>query len=367
MAFNEKPVLIFWETTRRCSLRCMHCRASAISSPLPGELTAEEGFRLLEQIQSFGKPYPLLVLTGGDPLERPDIYEQIKKAKELGINCAISPAVTEKLSKKVFDRIKENGCGSVSISLDGATAETHDTIRRVPGTFDRTLSAIHDASEAGLKVQVNTVVMGQNFMELPEIFKLIRSMGVKTWELFFLINIGRGTTAADMTPEIYEEVCNFVYDASFYGTVIRCVEAPFIRRIRYLRDSSAVATNGKIYEKLVARLYELEGKISSGSSTLSTVGTLDGDGGIFIGYDGSIYPGGFMPYELGNVKTDPLANIYRENRLLKKIRNREFKGACGYCEFRQRCGGSRARAYALKKDPLETDPACLATTKLIRK
>ncbi|MCL4399016.1 TIGR04053 family radical SAM/SPASM domain-containing protein [Candidatus Parvarchaeota archaeon] len=359
MAFSNRPVLVFWETTRACSLACVHCRASAIDSPLPGELTTEEGFDLLDEITSFCKPYPLLIFTGGDPLKRTDIFQQIKRAREKGINCALSPAVSWMLTDTALNDIKKSGCNSISISLDGCSAETHDSIRKVSGTYEKTLSVIKKAVDIGLKVQINTTVMDKNLIELPGIFHIVKSLGVDTWELFFLIKTGRGTGVMDVDSATSEDICNFVYDASFYGVIIRCVEAPFIRRVVALRESGNHAQGGEIYNRMRKELLESDGLPVSAVSTLSKTGTLDGDGTIFIGYDGSIYPGGFLPCKIGDIKRNSLIDVYRNNPLLKSIRNREFAGQCGICQFKHVCGGSRARAYAYNKDPLGTDPACI--------
>ncbi|MBI3023699.1 MAG: TIGR04053 family radical SAM/SPASM domain-containing protein [Thaumarchaeota archaeon] len=360
-SFANRPVLVFWETTRACPLYCIHCRASAVSQPLLGELTTEEGFRLIDDVTSFGRPYPTIIFTGGDPLKRDDLFELMLYASRLGVGFAVSPAVSELLTKDALKRMRNFGASSVSISLDGATAESHDAIRRKDGTYDRTIDAVKEAVELGLNVQVNTVIMRKNFFDLPRIFHLIKSLGVKTWELFFLVKVGRGTEVEELVPEEYESACNLLYDASCYGLTVRCVEAPFIRRVAGQRLQSDTYWNDDAYLELKSELLRLEGGPTT-PSTLRPRGTLDGDGVIFVAYDGTIYPGGLLPVGMGNVRSDSLVRIYGDDNLLRRIRAREIDGPCGVCEFKDICGGSRARAYSYSGDPLSSDPACIYVT-----
>ena len=356
--FSEKPVLVFWEMTRACLLSCVHCRASAIKEPLPGELTLEEGIQLIDQVASFGKPSPTIIFTGGDPLLRKDLFELLSYATKTGVRFAVSPAATELLSYDALKRMKEAGATSISLSLDGALAETHDSIRGEVGTYDRTIQAMKDAVSLGLNPQINTAIMERNYSELPQLFHLIKGIGVRTWELFFLVRVGRGSDVDDLTPEECESVCNFLYDASSYGVIIRCVEAPFIRRGAMQRLQTGDYWKQEDYLALRAGLLKAEGQ-PTGHSTLNPRGTLDGDGIIFVGYDGKIHPGGLVPVEIGNVKNDSLVKVYRENELLRDVRMRRMRGPCSVCEFREVCGGSRARAYSFFGDPLSSDPACL--------
>ncbi len=358
LGFAAKPVLVFWESTRACPLNCVHCRASAISEPLPGELTTEEGFRLIDEVVAFGKPFPVIIFTGGDPLKRSDLFELLNYANSRQVGFAVSPAVSDNLTAETIRRIKESGAASISISLDGAVADTHDAIRRSEGTFDRTVWAIKEALGQGLGVQVNTVVMKSNFRELPRMFHLIKELGVKVWEVFFLVKVGRGTGVEDLSPEENEAVCHFLYDASRYGVTVRTVEAPFIRRVAKQRADPAPSLSGvAVSSQMSSELLALEGEPPS-KSTVGPRGTLDGDGIIFVAYDGTIYPGGLLPVTLGNLKKDKLVGVYRDAPLLRKIRSRAFHGPCGTCGYSMICGGSRSRSYAYTGDPLSSDPAC---------
>jgi radical SAM protein len=356
--FEEKPLLIFWEVTRACNLFCLHCRASAINRPLPGELTHENGLALVDEIKKFGKPYPTVILTGGDPLMRKDLFDIIGEMADSSIPVAVSPAVTDLLVENALVNFKRLGVASISVSLDSISPSRHDRIRSIPGTFVRTVHVMKKALEVGLTIQVNTTIMKENMMELPLIFEFLRRNGVRVWELFFLINVGRGKNIQQTDSMENESICNFLYDASKYGMVLRCVEAPFIRRIAELRSKYDNYWSEPLYHRFKDMLMTNSGKGNSYSS-FARKGTLDGDGTIFIAYDGDIQPGGLLPYKIGNVKKDSLVDIYRYDGTLKKIRRREFQGACGVCFFRHICGGSRARSYAYYKDPLSSDPGCV--------
>jgi radical SAM protein len=355
--YAERPMLVFWETTRACQLACQHCRASATAQPLPGELSTDEGRALLEQVAGFGRPHPILVLTGGDCLLRPDLFDLVEHAQSLGIPVALSPSVTPALTPEVIARIARSGVKAVSISLDGAFPGTHDAVRGIPGHFDSTVDALRALVAAGLTVQVNTTVMSSNVDELPEVAALLQECGVHIWEVFFLVHVGRGAATSAVTPLEHEQVCHFLYDASHHGFVVRTVEAPFFRRVVAERRAGAPAPQGGLYEDLTRRLGELLGA-PTGRPRAHTAATRDGKGILFVAHDGDVYPAGFLPLPLGNVRDRPLREIYRDEGLLRHIRAADFSGRCGRCTFADLCGGSRARAFADSGDPLGEDPAC---------
>lgn len=356
--FAEKPVLVFWEMTRACKLSCAHCRASAIRESLPGQLTTEEGKRLVDKVASFAKPWPTMIFTGGDPLLRDDLFELLAYAAGVGVRFAVSPAASDLLTRDALKRLKDSGAAAISLSLDGACEEMHDSIRREPGTFRRTVQAARDAAAIGLNVQVNTTVMKMNFDQVPAIFRLVTNLDVRTWEVFFLVKVGRGTGVEDLSPAECETVCNLLYDASRLGVTVRTVEAPFVRRVALQRSQSGDYWGDPKYRAMRASLFE-GGRSSTDRSTLNPRGTLDGDGIVFVGYDGSIYPGGLVPLRLGNVMEDDLKEVYRGNPLLRRVRERDMAGRCGACDYKHVCGGSRARAFAASGDVLASDPACL--------
>jgi AdoMet-dependent heme synthase len=355
--FAERPMLVFWETTRACLLACRHCRASASRDPLPGELSEAEGYALIDQVAGFGRPYPILVLTGGDCLMRPDLFELAAYASKLGVPVCLSPSVTPMLTPELIRVIADSGVRAVSISLDGATPATHESVRGVPGHFAATVGAIRGFADAGITVQVNTTVMRANAMELADIAALTVGSGARIWEVFFLVQVGRGTAEGQLGPAEHEEVCHFLYDAAHYGVVVRTVEAPFFRRVAACRRSGDTPPSGSLYTMLTSRLEHLLGPPVARPSA-HTAPTRDGKGIIFVAYDGEVYPAGFMPIGLGNVRDHPLRAIYTGSPLLRSIRAAEFAGRCGRCEYADLCGGSRARAFAMTGDPLGEDPAC---------
>jgi len=355
--FSRRPMLVFWETTRACQLACYHCRASATSLALPGELTTEQGKTFVDQVAGFGRPYPILVMTGGDCLLRADIFELVDYATTLGIPVALSPSVTPSLSAQMIERIVASGVKAVSISLDGALAETHEAVRGIPGHFQKTIDAIRALTAAGLTVQINTTVMRSNVNELAKIAHLVQDTGAHIWEVFFLVQVGRGSITEAISPQEHEDISHFLFDASQYGFIIRTVEAPFFRRVVKRRLAGDSVPTSDLYSTLSSELSILMGPATS-IIRAHTTSTRDGKGIVFVAYDGEVYPAGFLPQPLGNVLTTPIAEIYQDNLLLRKIRASEFSGRCGYCEYSDLCGGSRARAFAETGDALGEDPAC---------
>ena len=355
--FSQRPMLVFWETTRACLLACRHCRASATTQAPPGELSTAEGRALIEQVAAFGRPYPILVLTGGDCLLRPDLFHLVDYAVSLGVPVCLSPSVTPRLDAAMTGRIARSGVRAVSVSLDGACAQTHDGVRGIAGHFENTIAAIGQLTGAGLTVQVNTTVMDGNADDLPGIAALVAQAGAHIWEVFFLVQVGRGTTAGPVSPAGHEDVCHFLYDASAYGFIVRTVEAPFFRRVVRARRAGAPAPGSALYRRLSAHLTELLGP-GTGRPSARTAPTRDGKGIVFISHRGEVYPAGFLPLGLGDVRDRPLREIYRDDPLLRSIRAARFTGRCGGCEYADLCGGSRARAYAATGDPLGEDPAC---------
>ena len=367
--FSERPMLVFWESTRACLLACKHCRAEAVARPAPGELSPDEGLRLIESLTEFGRPYPVLILTGGDVLMRTDAFDLIARARERGIPVGVAPSVTPRLTDDAMRRLAALGVNMVSISLDGATAATHERIRGVPGHYDSTVRAIRRLVDAGLNVQVNSVVMRENVAELPALAELLQEVHAHVWEVFFLIPVGRGQAVAALTAQGCEEVCHFLYDASSYDFIVRTVEAPFFRRVVQWRKAHGPSPSepparvaeqfglGTLYTALREELNTRVGP-ARGTPRAQCSGTRDGQGIIFISQNGTVYPAGFLPIPLGNVRERDLIAIYRDHPLLNDIRATHFSGRCGRCGYRSVCGGSRSRAFALTGDPLGEDPAC---------
>lgn len=356
--FSEAPIFVCWETTKACLLACKHCRAKAIRKSLPGELTTEEGKRLVDQLLEFGEPYPALLLTGGDPLMRSDFFDLVKYAKERGIYVAVAASVTPNLNRDSMKRMVDLGVDIMSVSLDAATAKTHDRLRGFPGTWEATIEALRTANELGLRTQANTTVMRSNIRELADVFHLVKeNLGV-AWEVFFLIRTGRGAALESLEASECEEVMNFLYDATHYGMPVRTAEGPSFRRVRAQRQRNGQQPNGEIYRHLATRLQVLEGKPEPTITTKLT-NTGDGKGILFVSHEGEVYPSGFLPVNSGKVPEGSLKMIYRNNPLFTALRNpANLKGRCGRCEYSTICGGSRSRAFAEIGDAFEEDPAC---------
>ena len=335
---------IYWEMTQACGLACRHCRAEAISTPHPEELTRAEGMDLLQQIASFGDPMPHLILTGGDPLRRADLYELIDEARRLGLAVSITPSATGDLTYDVQAKLKAHGIGSMGLSLDGSTAALHEAVRGVAGCFDWTIQAAKDAAKLGMPIQANTLVAQETEADLPAIYELLKSVSVMRWSLFFLIAVGRGKLLKPVSAERGEEIMKWAYDLSQVAPfVVATTEAPSYRRVALDRMRAKGMTRAEIAQAPVYRGFEIR----------------DGHGIMFVSNQGDIYPAGFLPVVTGNVRENKLAEVYRDSPLFRELHTpSHFKGKCGVCEYRTLCGGSRARAFAYTGDPLESDPFC---------
>jgi len=364
--YEHTPHLVFWETTKACSLACQHCRASAQLDALPGELSTDEGLNLIDQIVAMPGPSPILVFTGGDCLERADLVELITYARFRGLRLGVAPSVTDRLTRETMQELYDLGVRSVSISLDGASAESHDTLRGIAGHFDKTIEALHMMRDMGFRLQVNTTVMKHNARELADVFALLRDTGVTIWEVFFLVGVGRGTAIVEVEPDEAEDISHFLVDVTTYGMTVRTVEAPFFRRVQAQREPFGLDEArdhfklGELYERLHQRL-DLDGAVHDHPVRSTTLATGDGRGIIFVGFDGAVHASGFLPSVLGNVRDVPLATVYAESLLLSAIRGGYYLGECGRCDFSRLCGGSRARAFAHTGRVLADDPACVNT------
>ncbi|MCG2896231.1 MAG: TIGR04053 family radical SAM/SPASM domain-containing protein [Acidilobus sp.] len=361
---DEKPLLVFWETTKACPLACIHCRANAITRPLPGELSHAEALDLIRQVAEFGRPYPVLVLTGGDPLMRSDLWELVEEARSLGIPIAMAPSPSRQLLENI-DNIVREGVSAVSISIDHPDPVVHDSVRRYQGSWEAATTAVRELLRRGVSVQVNTAVMRSTVRGLPGMARLLRELGVRTWEVFYLVPVGRAGAEEDLSPAEWEDVSAFLYEVSRYGVRVRTSEGPMFRRVALLlsyasrtgAEPSGLVRTGKLYLELVDELRKLMGEPGP-QALFETSGTRDGKGIIFISHDGMVYPSGFLPVPVGSVRKGRLVDIYRGSPLLRRLRAAELRGRCGACEFREVCGGSRARAFAYYGDPLAEDPAC---------
>jgi radical SAM protein len=335
---------VYWEMTQSCALACRHCRAEAISTPHPLELNFEESLAFLQQIPDFGAPLPQLILTGGDPLARADLFELIDEARKLDISVSITPAASLALTREKLTRLKEHGMGGLGLSLDGSTADRHDAIRGVAGTFERTMQAIRWAQELEMPVQINTLAAAETADDLPAIYELLKPFGIARWSLFFLISVGRGKVLQPLSPEDGEALMNWIHDISRDAPfIVATTEAPSFRRVALQRMREAGMTGEQIRKSGATRSY----------------GIRDGHGIMFVSNTGEICPAGFLPLPAGNVRKDHIVDIYRNSTLFRQLHDpSRFEDRCGVCDYRTLCGGSRARAFAATGNPLASDPIC---------
>ncbi|MFH0908111.1 MAG: TIGR04053 family radical SAM/SPASM domain-containing protein [bacterium] len=344
--FAKAPLLVIWETTRSCELSCQHCRASAENRRDPRELTTDEGRKLIDDVKAMGTP--LMIFTGGDPLQRDDLEDLIRHAKSVGLRAGSIPATTNRLTLERVKSLKDAGLDQMAVSLDGPNAARHDAFRRVEGSFAKAMQGAAWARDVGLPLQVNSCFGAWNFHEFDEMAALVESLGIVFWEVFFLVPTGRGSNLQCCTPEQFEILFDKLYKLS--------QRAPFIVKV----------TEGQHYKRFVAQC-------SSGSASRSgaphrgaaAIGASSkpvnsGNGFCFVDHIGDVQPSGFLPITCGNVRTSSIIDIYRDSPVFRDLRDLQgLKGRCGICEFREVCGGgSRARAYAVTGDFLAEEPFC---------
>jgi radical SAM protein len=359
----ERPFIVIWEVTRACQLVCTHCRADAIRARNPFELTTDEGKRLLDDLASFGTPRPLVVLTGGDPFERPDLPELVAHGTRIGLNMALSPSVTDRLTRSVLVELHDAGAKAVSLSLDGATAASHDSFRGVEGVFDATFEAARTVREIGLRLQINTTVTRGNVLELPRMLKSVVDLGASLWSVFFLVPTGRGKELEALSAAEVEEVLHWLHDVSTF-VAIKTTEAPHYRRIAIQRAEVKAPDDvfrvGPLRSQLRVETAELfTGDEPPPRHPRPPIDVNSGRGFAFVDHVGVVYPSGFLPIAVGSVRDQSFPEIYRNSEVLRALRDPDaFGGRCGQCEFRTVCGGSRSRAYATSGDPLAEDESC---------
>lgn len=333
--FADRPFILFWEVTRACALACRHCRAIAQPQSHPQELNHEEAMTLVDRIAELNPP--MLVLTGGDPMMRRDIFDIIERAAAKGLRVALSPAATNRLIHTDFHKLRQAGVVSMSLSLDGATQETHDAFRRVPHTFERTLQAARMAKEAGIQLQINTTISRTTLPELEGFVELLKQIEPDVWSVFLLVPTGRATMEELPTADELETLWQRLLELR--------AELPFAIK----------TTEGHHYRRAIMQA----ARTSGAPAPRHMVPTRDGKGVAFISHVGEIQPSGFLPITAGNVRTDDLATIYREHPLFVQLRNDDaLGGKCGKCEYRKLCGGSRARAYGSNGDMMSAEPLC---------
>lgn len=342
--FASAPFIVIWEVTRACALACVHCRAEAIPHRHPDELSTDEGRKLIDRVAAFGPHKPLFVLTGGDPLRRRDIAALVRHGVARGLSVSLTPSGTAAVTRSRLEELRHAGLARLAVSLDGSTAEAHDAFRRVRGSYRFTQRIIEDARTLGLPLQINTTVARQTLADLPAISRTVEQAGAVLWALFFLIPVGRARAADALTAEEIEEVLEWAADLQ--GRVpfgIKTTEAPHYHRVLAQRRQSV----GDDAE-------EIRGVGRAGRAVT------DGNGFLFIDHLGAICLSGFLPIPADNVRSADLVRVYQEHPLFRSLRDpTQLDGRCGACEYRTRCGGSRARAYAASGNPLAEDPGCV--------
>lgn len=370
MDFNLSPFVVIWENTRACDLACVHCRAAAQPRRSQFELTTEQGFRLIDEI-ALMQP-KVFVLTGGDPLKRQDVFDTIAYAKQRGLEPSLTPSATPLLTEDAVVKMKEHGLSRMAVSLDASSADLHDAFRRVAGSFDITIRAIRKAKELDIPVQVNTTVTRRTIADLPRMVPLLEDLGIVMWSVFLLVPTGRAKFADLVTAEEVETLFGFLYDTSKRVRFsIRTTEAMHYRRYMLQRMSAERGVSiGALRDAATglidaSTLFLQHGPgamplgIEPGAVSRAPRGVNEAKGFVFISHIGDVYPSGFLPLKAGNVKHESLAEIYRSSKLFVSLRdNRNLHGKCGRCEFRELCGGSRARAWSMTGDVFGADPLC---------
>ncbi|HZR81581.1 MAG TPA: radical SAM protein [Candidatus Binatia bacterium] len=334
---ERSPVVAIWEVTRACDLACRHCRACAVVERSPRELTGAEAFDLIEQVAELAPG--VLVLTGGDPLKRDDIFEIVARAASRGLRVAVAPSVTPLLTADAIARLAAAGAVRIALSIDAPDAVGHDSFRGTPGSFARTLAATAAVRSAGLSLQINTSLTRASAPRLEELGGLVRRIAPELWSVFFVVAVGRARAADEPAAETCEEAFHFLREfGERTGIAVKTTAAPAYRRVL------AEAARGRAAGLAKLRL---------------PPPVTDGRGFVFVSHEGEVQPSGFLPIRAGNVRERRLAEIYRDHPLFRALRDRtRLEGKCGACRYNAICGGSRARAFAATGNPLAADPAC---------
>lgn len=370
------PRLVFWESTAGCNLACIHCRRITVADQLlPQDLSTQESFDLIDQIAAFGRP--IFVLSGGEPLFRPDIFDIARHAADAGLIVALATNGTL-IDAETAGKIKEAGIRRVSISFDGADAETHD-IFRGQGAFDLAIAGMGHLRDIGVPYQINTTVARHNVHQMPETLTLAKGLGAVALHLFLLVPVGCGVEIADdqqISASEYEDVLNWMYDAEIEGGIeLKATCAPHYFRI--VRQRQVEERRQGIFRERPQSMHRQKhaggGHPGSGQGhpggnghpggrhamNAMTKGCLAGTGVVFVSHRGEIFPCGYLPLEAGNIRREPFQKIWEQSPLFTDLREPDLLGGkCGICEFKRICSGCRARAYGMTMDYLGEEPFC---------
>ena len=360
--FDERPFVAIWETTQACDLACVHCRACAQPLRNSQELTTDEAKRLIDEIAAM--EVPVFVLTGGDPLKRPDVFELVQYSTARKVRISLTPSATPLLTRDSIVRLKAAGLARLAVSLDGPTAAIHDAFRCVPGSYQWTLDAVRWARDIGLPVQINTTITRHNLAMIDDIIALLETLDITLWSVFFLVPTGRGSGIDLISADEFEQVFEKLYQTSQRVLFdIKSTEAQHYRRYLLQRRTEA----RRMGEKSAATFNRLPqfAQQPIGIETPDGIGRAprginDGKGFVFVSHTGEVYPSGFLPLSAGNVRRQSLSDIYRNSPLFRSLRDsKNLEGKCGVCEYREICGGSRARSYAMTGDLFAEEPCCV--------
>lgn len=339
------PRLIFFELTKRCNLRCIHCRAEAYENA-PELLTTEEVKRILREISEVSKP--IMILTGGEPLYRKDIFEIAEHTVKLGMRAALASNGTM-IDEAMAKRIADAGVSRVSISLDGGTEKTHDDFRGIPGSFKKAVEGIVNLQKVGVQTQINSTIAKHNVHELNEILNLALNLKVNALHIFMLVPVGCGVQIADkmmLTPQEYEDSLNWFYEQwrAHQELEFKATCAPHFYRILNQRGRN----DGIVLPK------------SSHGMSAMTRGCLAGSSVCFISASGEVQPCGYLPLIAGRLKEQKFADVWRNSECFLNLRDpSKLTGKCARCEFKKLCMGCRARAYYEKGNYLDEEPYCV--------
>lgn len=337
------PRLIAWESTQACNLACRHCRASAQQEPAQDELTTGEVMRLIDQIAALSRL--IFIISGGEPLMRDDVFDIATYATEQGLRTAISPNGTL-ITPEAVGGMAKAGIRRVSVSIDGSTPARRDAIRGAPGAFDGAVRGIEHLCRGELPFQINTTVMRQNVDDLGALHDLVVSLEAAAWHIFMLVPTGRGRIDDELTPQGYEAILNRIYDTALDSPIpLRVTCGPQFMRLMLVRKRES------------ERLPNIVGR-ERGLDRMSK-GCLAGTGYCFISHRGDVYPCGYLPALAGNVRDVPFETPYQESPVFRRLRDlSQLEGKCGQCPFIHRCGGCRARAFALTGNYMAEEPYC---------
>jgi AdoMet-dependent heme synthase len=364
------PHIVAWESTVACNLACVHCRACAQTAPAPDELTTAEVFQLIDQLAELSRL--ILVISGGEPLMRPDIFDIAAYGTQRGLRVAVSPNGTLLTAEAVASLIKA-GVKRISVSIDGSTAARHDAVRGVPGAFDEAMAGLARCRAAGLGFQLNTTVMRQTRDDLAAIRELAVRIGAEAWHVFMLVPTGRGKIDDEVSPQEYEAILHEIYAMTLNSPIpIRVTCGPHFQRIVAQNRRQDRARPNLVRPGGNGPVRSLDpvapaGQHHPGGLDATTRGCLAGDGYCFVSYKGDVTPCGYLPVVAGNIRQQSFRDIYVESPLFRSLRNLEaYGGKCGACEFLRVCGGCRARAYSLTGDYLAEEPYCIYQPKRLR-